>query len=521
MRIFSLLTALVVAGSAFAQRIEWGELQKVTGRLWRVLPVEGASFFTHRYASSGLMGSQSLARYEDFSLLTKEKILPKVEGSVALINDVISMNGKVLVFLADRREGQNLLYMQQYGDDCLPEGAPRLLAEYTLPKGWNRDSYFNVRQSQNQEFFCVEYSIPGKNDEHDRFGFKVLNAAFETVSEGEYESPYEANISSISNRYLSNTGDYFIAMKVYQANEKGRVRDYSVLEKVVLMQVHPEGVEEMILSLGGDKNITEMTFSSNNNNLMTFNGLYGEGINSAKGVFYFQLDFNKKEFLNKGFTEFSQDFITADWSDREKERAEKREAKGKGSPELYNYEIRDNVTLPDGSLVGTIEQFYIVTRTTYDSRGYARTMYYYYYNDVIAYKISAAGEFEWLSKIQKYQQSVNDGGYSSSIASYVTDNKLVVLFNDNARNYDEFGNYAAGNNPSGASYTKRSNCVARVELDLATGESERRLFFGREEAEAIAVPKLFLTDYKNKQMLMVLRIGKKEKYGLINFRESF
>lgn len=503
----------------FAQQIEWGELQKVTGRLWRVLPVEGSSFFAHRYSGSGLLQTQSLARYEDFSLVTREKVQPKVGNSVAVINDVISMNGKVLVFLADRREGQNLLYMQQYDSDCLPEGEPRLLAEYTLPKGWNRDSYFNVRQSQNQDFLCVEYSIPGRNSENDRFGFKVLNGTFETVSEGEYESPYPAQISSISNRYLSNTGDYFIAMKVYQANERGRIRDYSVLDKVVLMQVTPEGLDEMELTLDGDKNITEMTFSSNNNDLMTFNGLYGRGAFSAKGVFYFQLDFKKKEILNRGFTEFGTDFITADWSDRAKERAEKREAKGKGEPQLYNYEIRDNVTLADGSLVGTIEQFYIVTRTTYDSRGYARTTYYYYYKDVIAYKISATGEFEWISKIPKYQQSVNDGGYSSSIASYVTDDELVVLFNDNARNYDDVGNYIAGNNPSAASYSKRSNCVARVELDLATGQSERRLFFGREEAEAIAVPKLFLTDYKNKQMLIVLQIAKKEKFGLIKFGE--
>jgi hypothetical protein len=517
MRILSTLTAFIIAGISFAQNIQWGELNKSPGRVISILPVANSAFYTYRWSGGALLGSPALGRHEDFSLLTQEKIQMKVEGSAANFNDAISIDGKVIVFLTDRRDGQNKLFMQEYGGDCMPSGSPRELAEYTLPKGWKRASYFNVLQSENQQFFCVEYSIPGRNDEHDRFGFKVLNADFETVSEGEYESPYEANKSDVSNRYLSNTGDYFIAMKVYNLNEKGRVKDYSSLEKFVLMQVDEDGVEEINLDLG-DKHISEVTFSSDNNSLLTFNGLYGQGVSSAKGVFYFQVDFRKKEIINEGFNEFGNDFITEGWSDRAKEKASKREAKGKGTPALYNYEIRDNITLADGSMIGMIEQYYVRVVTTTDSKGNTRTTYYYYYNDVIVYKVAQTGEFEWLKKIPKRQVSTNDGGYLSSVASYVTNDKLVIFFNDNLKNYDEGGNFLNGDSKLDyASYRKKTNCVARVELDLASGEGERKTFFGRGEAEAIAVPKLFQTDYKNKEMLILLQIGKKEKFGLISF----
>jgi hypothetical protein len=517
MRILTTLTALIIGSSTlFAQKIEWSELSKVTGRLMYILPVEGSSFYTYRWSGGALLGSPNLARHENFTAITQEKIAAKVEGSSASIEDIMSLDGKVIVFLSDRQEGQNKLFMQEYGSDCLPQGAPRELAEYTIPKGWNRSSSFSVLQSDNQDFFCVEYSIPGKNEEHDRFGFKVMNADYEIVSEGEYESPYEARESAISNRYISNTGDYFLAVKVYNLNEKGKVKDYSSLDKFVLMQVTADGVEEMELELG-DKNISEVTFSSDNNRLMTFNGLYGQGSYSAKGVFYFQVDFRKKEILNEGFNEFAKDFITEGWSDRAKAKADKREAKGKGTPELYNYETRDNITLPDGSMIGLIEQYYVRVVTTTDSKGNTRTTYYYYYNDVIAYRVSQTGEFDWVKKIPKRQVSTNDGGYLSSIATYITGDRLVMMFNDNLKNYDEAGDFIATDDVEYASYRKKTNCVARVELALESGEMERKTFFGRGEAEAIAVPKLFVTDYKNNQMLIVLQIMKKEKYGLINF----
>jgi hypothetical protein len=508
--------AILLMGSSFAQQVEWSELNKASGRVTRILPIEGNAFYTTRWSGGVLLGSAQLSRHNDFIVQAQEKISTKVEGSAASINDVVAFNSKVIVFLTDKKDGMNKLFMQKYDLDCLPEGEAIQLAEYAIPKGWNNKGYFNVLQSQNQQFFCVEYSIPGKRDESDRFGFKVLNAEFQTVSEGEYESPYESRQSDISNRYLSNTGDYFIAMKVYNLNERGRVRDYSSLEKFVLMHVTSDGVEEMNLDLG-DKRISDVTFSSDNNRLMTFTGLYGEGTYSAKGVFYFQVDFKEQEIINEGFNEFGKDFITEGWSDRSKKKADKREAKGKGTPSLYNYVIRDNVTLADGSMLGMIEQYYVQVVTYTDSKGNTRTTYYYYYNDVILYKVSESGEFAWLKKIPKSQVSTNDGGYYSSVASYITDNSIVVMFNDNTKNYDESGNFVGEKTIQYASYRKKTNTVARVELDLATGEMTRRTFFGRGEAEAFAVPKLFYTDYNNHEMLMFLRYGKKEKFGLIKF----
>lgn len=505
-----------------AQDIKWSELMKSNGRIASIFPVQGSTFYSTRWSGGALMGSYQLTHHDNFIADAQEKIQNKAGGSVASIERVSIVNGEVVVFLTDKQEGMNRLYMQRYKEDCTPKSEAKMLAEYAIPKGWKKGGYFNVLQSENGQFFCVEYSIPANKEDNERFGFKVMDATtFESISEGEYESEYEAKQSDISNRYISNTGDYFIGVKVYNLNEKGKVKDYTSLEKFLIMHVTEGGVEEVNLDLG-DKRILDMTFSSDNNRYMTFNGLYGDkGSSGVKGVFYFQLDFKKQEILNEGYSEFGKDFITQGWSDRQKEKAEKKAAKGKGEPALYNYDIRDNITLADGSLIGTIEQYYVVVSTYYNpqTKSYTTT-YTYYYNDLIFYRITPEGEFAWMKKVPKTQVSTNDGGYLSSIASYVTDdNKMVVLFNDNLKNYDEAGDFIVpiGEYVSSASYRKKTNCVARVEMDLESGDFTRKTFFGRGEAEAIAIPKLFNVDYNAHEMLMVLRMGKKEKFGLISF----
>ena len=117
-------------------------------------------------------------------------------------------------------------------------------------------------QSYNQYIVTLENLL--SKSAKQKFGYKVLTDSLEVVAEGEYESPYNPEISEISNRYLSNTGDYFFACKIYNTNDKGRVKDRSTLEKAILIQVTPDGLDEFELDLDS-KRIFDMGFSSDNN----------------------------------------------------------------------------------------------------------------------------------------------------------------------------------------------------------------------------------------------------------------
>ncbi|MBI1838583.1 MAG: hypothetical protein HYR91_15065 [Flavobacteriia bacterium] len=517
-KLFILMFFVFIYRNNYAQDTTlWGQLIKTKGQVNMLMPLNGSTYYTVRYQGGGLLGSNYFSYHSNFKLKETGKIKSAVNNSTAIVEYVSLINGFPIAFLTDKVENKRLLYAQKYDSTCKEIDAPIKLSEYTISKnGWKSRGFYNFLFSKNKEYFCIEYDIPATKDENERFGYRIFSKNFELISSGEYELPFLKNEATISTRYISDTGDYFISVKVFEPEEKKKIfKDNSLLSKVILMQVTPSGLIEYELKFE-DKKITEMTFSSDNNRIITFSGLYGDKNTSGiKGVFYFVMDFDKKKILNEGFKEFDKDFITEDWTERQKDRSEKNIEKGKSSPQLFNYEVKEMSTLSDGSLIGLLEQYYINTVTYTDPRGYIKTTSSYNYNDLIIYKINHLGEFVWVKKIPKTQITVDDYGYFSSIASCVNDEKIVVFFNDNSKNYDSNGVW--NQKDFSANFTRKTNVVAKVVIDVQTGSVNRTTFVDAKETNSISIPKLFKVDYIKNEMLMVLRYGKKEKYGLYKF----
>jgi hypothetical protein len=510
------LLTLLLANFIGAQNIEWSPEYKVNRFGSSLFLDKGKDFYSLTLAGSIFSNNRFLTRYEDFLKGEPNKISYKVGNGTGSFNEMIVVNGKVVVFLTDRENGMYKLYYQVYDKKCMPETEPKLVIEYQSPKGFKRGDYFNIIQSKNKKYFVVEYAVPGNKTENDRYGYKIFNDSFEMTGEGEYESPYGSKESDVANRYISNTGDLFVGIKVFNTNSKGRVRDFSSLKKYIVCFIKGNELEEMDLDFN-KKTVTDLSFSSDDKRILTCTGLYGEEKVVTKGAFYCQMDFKKKTIINEGFSEFKKDIIVEGWSDREKKRANKREAKGKGAPQLYSYDFREVHTTKDGGIIVVMEQYYVVVSTYTDAKGHTYTTRDYYYNDVIVYRVQENGTFNWIKKIQKSQHSINDGGYLSSIGGYFTDDTYVCYFNDNKKNYSEGKFLTNLKFVYGTSYSKKSNCVARVELAIESGDMSRELFVSRSEAKAIAIPKRFKTDYQNNEMFMYFYYGRKEKFGLLKF----
>jgi hypothetical protein len=500
--------------------IEWSELSRRTGRMISILPNSGKNFFALRWSGGGLLGNYTISNHENLALTATGKVVMQANEGMATFEGVITVNGKMIVFLSDRKEGKNYMYMQEYGSDMKRSGTAKEIASYDLEKGRSK-GFFNILSSRDNQFFGVVWEIPGKKDEKDRYGFKVFDKALNAISEGDYKLPYAGKLSEINQHYISNKGDYFISVMEYsEPEEKKLFRNHLYYKAMHILQVTNEGIEEFTIDIEG-KRVEAMTMNSDNDHVFTCIGIYGEqGKSGVSGLFYLRADFDKRALIDQGFERFGNDFITQDWSDRAKEKAQKREDKGKGEPQLYNYVVRQSEVLKDGSIVGSMEQYYVVVHTYTDPRtGAMRTTYTYYYNDIIAFKIGQHGGFEWLKKINKYQVSTNDGGPYSSYERYVNNGKLCFIFNDNIRNYDEQGNFISNEKFYPANFGKNKNAVALVELDLSTGEQSRKTFFDRQEITALAVPKLFQIDYVTNELLLYAVFGKKERFGVMKINE--
>ncbi len=497
--------------------VEWGDIESSKGAAYNILPIRGSEFYSLRQTGSRIAPSYRVVYHKDFKMVKNGRIITKVNGSSAILEGSQIIDGKFVVFLSDRVGTEKIFYMQEYSDDLEPKGIAIELAKFDMPKKRKNRGGFNVITSRNGEFFAVEYTIPGLKEESDKYGYKVYDNEINLVSEGDFDLPFDGNLSSIDQHYISNTGDYFLSVNEYEPSErKGIFRSYVNYKAMHIFHITPDGAEQYTMDMD-DRRVESMTMSSDNDGVFSITGMYGEkGVGGVEGIFHIQLDFFKNKVIQEGFEAFTKDFITQDWSDRQKEKADKRAAKGKGEPQLYEYIMRDTEVLKDGSIIGSAEQYYVEVRTRTDANGRTTTTYVYHYNDIIAFKIGKDGDFDWIKKIDKYQASSNDGGPFSSYSRFVDGDKLVFIFNDNVDNYKENGEFGLQKDRlRGTLYRKKKNVVAIVSMDIETGEYDRNTLFSREEVDAIAIPKMFNVDYVNKEVLIYTWMRTKEKFGLM------
>jgi hypothetical protein len=495
-------------------------MSKKRGNLIYMLPSGEDEFYALRWTGSRMFGHYQVTRHKNLEPIGTGTIKIYADGSIANFEGARVIGDQFVVFLSDKKDGYNHIFMQPYGKDLKPEGESVLLAKYKLEKGQGK-GWFDIRMSNNKEFFAVVWQIPGKKDTRHRYGFKIFDTEMNEINDGDYPLPFDSKLSQIHSHYISDQGEYFLTVTEFQEDETKKLfKDNRSFKALHIYHIAEDGLQDFELDIEG-KRVEAIAMTANGKDIFTITGIYGEkdetGVN---GVFYQTANLKTHEVLDQGFKEFSKEFITQGWSEKAKKKAKRREERGKGDPKLYNYQMREAIIQDDGSIVGTLEQYYIQIQNYTDTRtGQVTNTYYYYYNDIIAYKIGVDGEFEWLEKVRKHQVSTNDGGPFSSYESFVSNNKLYFIFNDNVSNYNIDGSFADPDRLNAANYSRKRNVVAIAEIDLESGEQKRKTFFNRSDVTSLAVPKLFEVNYNTGELLIYTIYSRKEKIGLLKFDE--
>lgn len=500
------------------EMLEWGELEGRSGHLIEVLPFHSKDFYTLRWKGGSMFGGYYLSRFDDLKETKSKRISIAVNQNIANFERVLIVDEHPVVILTNIRDGKEQVFLQQYGYDLEPREEAKLLAEYDLIKGMSKEP-IKIIQSKDKKYFAVLWLLVGKKKDRDVYGYVVYDNKYNQVDEGEYEVPFESRYSQITDHLLSNTGHYFFVLKEFIKNEDRRYGQPDIIYKAMhIYQVSNDiGLERYTMPVEG-KRIEAISINTDDSTAFTITGVYGSNqFKGVSGVFYMQLDFRNQKVISEGFQEFYRDFITEDWSEKEMQRAERRIERGKEEPALYNYQMREAQILPDGSIVGVMEQNYVVVRSFSDTRSMITFSYTYYYNDIVVFKIGKFGTFDWIEKVRKSQVSTNDGGPYSSFASIVDGDRLRLIFNDNIDNYDQDGRYIP-NNVYSSRFNLKHNVVAMTEVDLASGLQNRYTLFSRKETKTLAYPKLFKVDLEAREMLIYTGFKGKELYGILNFK---
>ncbi|MDD2983243.1 MAG: hypothetical protein PHQ74_07640 [Crocinitomicaceae bacterium] len=487
-----LLLLLVLSTKISAQlQIKFSDVSKDFKVLYNYYPVSKNEFYTVKGVTSPTIHDQ-IVKYKNFQKVSSNKIKVNYFGGKNRVRYTV-LNDQLVGFYKDESSLRTIkseyLTIDKYDKDCIPEGSAKELLRIEIQKEWkNEGRSYSILTSADKSFFCVEYKIPVKKEEDKRqFTYKILSKDLEVISQGTYEVPYAGDECELNDRYLSNTGDYFISYNVYQYESKKRVKNWNNFQKVVLMQIKNNGVVERAIEFG-EQRAMEMTYSSDADGIMTISGVYGlKSEIVSKGIFFLKYDFKNNTVIQSEYATFAEKGLDV-------------------SARKYQFNFKDMITLADGSLLGSIELYDSELKTTGSGEN-ASTSIYYYYDDIITYKINAKGSFDWFNQMHKMHISRNDDGSVSSAFTFLKNDKLIVMFNDHVENYDDRGNYTTAKNY--VKFYKKTNVVAYTEIDLETGISSRKLALSPEIQDQYAVPKMFQYDTKTNQVWMVFQPDRK------------
>jgi len=512
--LFFCLFVVNLSVKAQVGEIEWGIDNKRKATLLDLYPDKGFDFYTYRITGNGLLQANRVTRYMYGEEVLNKKIENKVDNKTVTLENLLTFNGTLLGFFSDKRDGENQLYMVKYDTEIDPFDQPILMAEFPSPKLGSNRGYFMVQKSKNDNFLCVEYVIPAKKDNFDRYGFHIIDTNYNTVRKGEYEVPYSSRYSAVNVRHVTNDGEFVLGVTVYNSSSRGLFRDYSAIEKAVIIHVQKDTLVQYDLFLD-QRRVFDFEITSRDS-VIVVTGTYGEQFASgAQGVFYQRININQQKIEATKVQPFPQWFLD-DLNAKNIRYDRMRTGNPRGVLDLVNYAFRDVHQLEDGSLVVVAEQYYVYQQTTNDSRGMIQTVNHYYYDDALIYQISPQGDFNWISSIPKEQHSTNDYGYYSSLKSIISNGKCLVFFNDHRKNYDEYGAFRRFNYSVTFPVRKKTYSLALSEISLSNGDQKRSVFNDYNQTGGTVALKMCADNPKYKELLF-FSSGKKERFGLLKY----
>jgi hypothetical protein len=274
-----------------------------------------------------------------------------------------------------------------------------------------------------------------EKENHDKIGLIVFDENMNKLWSNEFTMPYTQAVMDNYDYSVDSKGNAYMLVKVYN-NEKKREKDKETGKpdynyEVLKFTKDSKDVQHTVVSVG-DYFVKEASLVESTTRDMIIASTYSKKAkgNNTDGVFLAILDANGKVVKYKnGYYEFP----VADLEKFESAR-QKRKMERKDDYEAPDLKVRNVVIQADGSIFLTCEQYYSVLVASSDGQGH--TYYYteYYYEDIIASKIKASGEFAWVRKIPKKQMGV--GTKTLGFTLVADSSGYYFLYLDLKKNFD-------------------------------------------------------------------------------------
>lgn len=511
--------------------MEWGDMSRSRGNLEAIVSVQGRNFSTvinRRNFFNGLFPNSRKLVFRSMSglsVIQEDKIRLRGNGKKVAAQNVIDLGSEVITLSSRRKffSGQNEIYFHSLNASNLQNNAEgTLLKSYFLTASAANQPKMGFVQSDHFKKVGGYFTIPVRMNDYPGLGYVLFDELNGLYQKDVVMLPYFQNQIEIYDQFIGDDGDFFVLAKEYYQTNPNQFwspmnRTFS---KIRVFKVIDGEFSEFEINHSGYL-IQELKMAKDTDGNILCSGFYADDLFSGfRGVFMLKLDRKTNAVISEMRTPFSQDFVNAGFAAWERTWTERMMANASRQKGLGNFKMLDFRPTEDGGYIAISEHQEVEIRLKNSTQENAKPQYdyHYFYDDMIVYKLKADGSLDWVKRIPKTQQSLNDGGYYLSVSHAVTNKKVYLMYNDNKRNYLDDGTYENREFPRPANFMKVWNTIGLAEIDLNTGELSRRMLMGRAELTTSFVPKMSRYDIANQEMIVYGKRGNRHRFGRVSFK---
>lgn len=508
--------------------LEWGELFRSSGNVEALLKTNDGQYFSlvNKTTVYNFFTDYKKRFYiepiEAFEPQSRKKIKLFGDGKRTSLEDITTIENQLVVvskknFFWKKETGFYYHFIDPNLLSVESRGFP--LGRYYYSGSKNGFGYISLSSNFNKNLAGIFYTVPSEGYDFPRYSFGVLNKRQELLFKNETTFPYRNKTLNFFDEFLTPSGDFFVLAREYTNNKNSIWLNEEIQSQIRVFKIEDGELNDFKINQS-EFILSEINIVSDESGDLIFSGLYSEDeFSGIRGVFFIKID-SEGTILKKEYHPFSVDFLTLGKSSWAKNRALDNDFNGRPVDGLGNFIMHDLRKTSDNGYIGVAEHFEIEKRFSgVGTPGSSnRIDTYYFYDDILVYKLDSLGVLDWVKRIPKSQNSINDNGYYLSIVQALTDDDLYILFNDNSKNYDDLNYYLNLEFPKTANFNFRKNTIAITKINLKDGSINRFALGGKNELSTVLVPRLCNENRENNELFLYSRSSNRQRYGSIIFK---
>lgn len=324
--------------------------------------------------------------------------------------------------------------------------ANKMGSEGYMPTGWysgKKIGKYQFNYDADRKKLLVSYRLIPEDrrdkNNYDKLGIYVFDENMQKVWSNEFTMPYTEKRMDNEDFAIDANGNAYLLAKVYNSDSR-KEKDKETGNPAYHLEVFkftPNNEQVIHANISLDQYfVRETSLIENAMHDMIIACTYSKNAKGkgTEGIFLGILNTDGKvSNYKKGHYKFPVEELQKFESRRKQRKIEKDD-----DYEAPNLKVRNIVVEKDGSVLLACEEYFVTEHTSYSSgpggtMGSSRTTYIYHYDDILASKIDASGNFLWMRKIPKRQQGGRGRG-TMSFKLISDETGYYFLYLDNKKN---------------------------------------------------------------------------------------